>query len=197
MLFILPENFTTSLSFINDRIDLVTFHIAMGVFGQNARSNREISAYDDFSFHVPENDRTKLGRLELDCFKKKVEYRRSDVNDMYLSQQKGNSSGSLKSDSEMSDFEDFTKMENNFCIAFNNLEISEMTSTGQENHGSPYVNRYDGYGDRFSDSSSREKCRKTLSSHASKCTTAKVLLYPEEEWAKNATTVQWTIKLNK
>ncbi|XP_002130562.2 uncharacterized protein LOC100181880 [Ciona intestinalis] len=42
-----------------------------------------------------------------------------------------------------------------------------------------------------------QKCHKMLHQHAGKSSSSKVLLFPEEEWARNAYGIQWEIKMNR
>uniref|UniRef100_H2ZIM2 Uncharacterized protein n=1 Tax=Ciona savignyi TaxID=51511 RepID=H2ZIM2_CIOSA len=42
-----------------------------------------------------------------------------------------------------------------------------------------------------------QKCHKMLYQHAGKSYSSKVLLFPEEEWARNAYGIQWGIKMNR
>lgn len=165
----------------------------MGVFGQNsnrARRRGEISALDEFSYHVPEHCDVRTTRLEIDCFKKKREF--VPRKNTQMISKHDNSLESLRSECD-SDIDQISQ-EIDICLSANEYDLSPIFPISEENEYPPQ-NGLDCQFANIYDAPIPEKCQKMLS-HP-KCTSTKVLLYPEEEWAKNARTVQWTIKINK
>ncbi|XP_039273529.2 uncharacterized protein LOC120347569 [Styela clava] len=171
----------------------------MGVFDQISdrisRRYGEISALDEFSYHVPEHCDMGHARLEIDCFKKKKEYRKSKINNF---RRHKNSLESLKSESD-SECHHSTTQEIDLCLATVHYDLGVtgiVENIDEKFYPTPYDNKSELFKSTYEQyCAANEKCNTILS--GTKCTTAKVLLYPEEEWAKNAKTVQWTIKLNR
>lgn len=167
----------------------------MGVLDQisHRASKRygDTSALDEFSFHAPQHCDMRNVRLELDCFKKRKEYRRSIVKDHSKTI---NSIESVKTDSDSESTYNNTRTSDavDLCVdladSISNMDIDEF-------YPSPCKQRKRSVYDEYWDALGQSQCDTILT--GSKCSTAKVLLYPEEEWAKNARTVQWTLKVNR
>nr|CAB3262692.1 uncharacterized protein LOC100181880 [Phallusia mammillata] len=69
------------------------------------------------------------------------------------------------------------------CVAAR--ECHQETSKEQQNNECYY------------DINLAQKCHKLLHQQAGKCPSTRVMLFPEEEWAKNAPGIQWSIKMNR
>lgn len=153
----------------------------------------DTSALDEFSFHVPQHCDMKHARLEVDCFKKKKEYRKSIVKDHTKTI---HSVESVKSDSDTDSSYGRSRMSQDIDLC---VELEQALSNDEiDNFFPPPCEQrkrsvYDEYWDALGQSA--DQCNTIL--NGTKCSSAKVLLYPEEEWAKNARTVQWTLKINR
>lgn len=181
----------------NHKVGLRLNHAAtaMGVLDQlshrASKRHGDTSALNEFSFHVPQHCDARNVRLEVDCFKKRKEYRKSIVTDHTKTV---NSVESMKTDSDYECSLTRRGMSDDIALCVD-LEDSFANCNLGDFFPPPCKQRKRSIYDDYWDALGRSQCETLLT--GPKCTTAKVLLYPEEEWAKNAKTVQWTIKVNR
>lgn len=177
----------------------------------SGRRRGDTSAFDEFTYHVPGHCDVRQSRLEVECFRRKSEFNHNRNNNFIT--QGLTSIERLKSSYEVGvdntgtcDFGLCLAKENfqrkSLCLARDNLMAPGKTNKRREK---PRPLSYDQ--SRRSqlfvtspcdvNGNVTEKSKKVLNVHSSKCAAIKVVLHPEEEWAKNAKTVQWNIKLNR
>lgn len=167
----------------------------MKFFGVNSkRKGSESSAFDEFSFHVPaEEIKPSKKRIEVECFKKKREFKPNMIS------QHINSLESLKSDSD-SDYDSMPRSEeSDLCISLSKFRLEDTLPHYYERIPSPVSTSSD-YGSCESAHRRLHECNSSdsmINMAQSTCAVTKVMLFPEEEWARNAKSIQWTIKFNR
>lgn len=83
---------------------------------------------------------------------------------------------------------------------YENILFSEACVAARESHShqqQSVASKESQNADCYYDINLAQKCHKLLHQQAGKCPSTRVMLFPEEEWAKNAPGIQWSIKMNR
>ena len=169
----------------------------MKFFGVSSkRKGGESAVGDEFSFHVPTEARPSGKRIEVECYRKKREFK-PDMISQHI-----NSLESLKSDTD-SDYDSMPRSEeSDICISLSKFRLEDTLPHFYEKLPSP-VSTTSGCSSPENTHRLLRACDSVESNDSmidmaqSTCAVTKVMLFPEEAWARNAKSVQWTIKFNR
>lgn len=172
----------------------------MKFFGVNSkRKGGESTAVGEFSFHVPTEEVKPSGkRIEVECFRKKREFKPNMIS------QHINSLESLKSDTDVASDSDYDSMprseESDICVSLSKFRLEDTLPHYYERIPSPASSECGSCENthrRLRERASVDSYDSMIDTAQSSCAVTKVMLFPEEEWARNAKSIQWTIKFNR
>ncbi|XP_039273469.2 uncharacterized protein LOC120347519 [Styela clava] len=161
------------------------------------KRNGDITATDEFTFHMPSQFEDRRTQLEIECFKKRREINRPESKNVI--RKHINSIDSLKSDGE-SDYESMPRVnENELCSALDRFRLHDTLSSSSSNDSKFSNQSTPSYTGSEEVNSRLQDTRQQVfpDNSPSNWTSTEILLFPEEEWARNAKKIQWTIKFSR